>query len=287
MPDRALLVGINDYPAAPLRGCVNDVNDVAEFLVNRGRFKESAIRLLTDARATASAITERLQWLVKDATPGDRLLFHYSGHGVQLPTRDPNGELDGLDEAICPVDFDWTTQRALRDKDFIRLFRPVPKGVHFIWISDSCHSGDLSRRLPTPPSLLSARSDPLVQTLFTPIRWLGMPADLAWRLRAALAEHIPLATLAGATRELNVALITACRSDQTAADAFFKGRANGALTYMLLKTLSTKDGLSLPIARLMAKVRAALKKTRFSQEPQLEGARSLFTVPFLGIPEKS
>ena len=39
MADKALLVGINAYPRAPLRGCVNDVIDFANLLVKKYGFK--------------------------------------------------------------------------------------------------------------------------------------------------------------------------------------------------------------------------------------------------------
>ncbi|MFH1476981.1 MAG: caspase family protein [Verrucomicrobiota bacterium] len=52
--NRALLVGINAYPDAPLRGCVNDVTDMANFLVARRGFAQADIRLLSDRRATTA-----------------------------------------------------------------------------------------------------------------------------------------------------------------------------------------------------------------------------------------
>ena len=50
--DRALLVGINAYPGAPLAGCLNDVTDMATFLTSKSGFAADSIRLLTDSRAT-------------------------------------------------------------------------------------------------------------------------------------------------------------------------------------------------------------------------------------------
>jgi len=51
------------------------------------REKVDDIRVVTDERATKKAIMERLTWLVKGAKVGDRLLFHFSGHGSQVRDR--------------------------------------------------------------------------------------------------------------------------------------------------------------------------------------------------------
>ena len=151
--NRALLVGINNYPAQPLRGCVNDVIDMSNFLVESCHFKMDEIRLLVDERATKKNIMDRLGWLLTGVKSGDRIFFQFSGHGAQVPTRNPQGEIDGLDEVICPVDFDWTDPYTIKDKDFNRIFSSVPAGVEFIWVSDSCNSQDLTKLLPksNPP----------------------------------------------------------------------------------------------------------------------------------------
>src|SRR5262249_33204890 len=141
--NRALLVGINAYPGNELHGCVNDVTDMAEFLVGHCGFDEGDIRLLTDSRATTDAIKERLNWLLDGLKAGDRVVFHYSGHGAQFPIRGANGKVTRVDECICPVDFDWTEEHAIRDKQFGDMFKLIPSGVDFEWVSDSCFSGDL------------------------------------------------------------------------------------------------------------------------------------------------
>ena len=145
--NRGLLVGINAYPGNELHGCVNDVTDMADFLVSHCGFQEDDIRLLTDSRATTSAIEDRLKWLIDGVAPGDRIVFHYSGHGAQFPVRDQSGKVTRVDECICPVDFDWDESHAIRDKQFNQIFSGLPQGVNFTWISDSCFSGDLAREL--------------------------------------------------------------------------------------------------------------------------------------------
>jgi hypothetical protein len=258
---KALLVGINAYPDAPLKGCLNDITDMATFIVSNCGFKESDIRLLADKRATTENIKERLKWLVDGVKPGDHLLFHYSGHGAQVPTRSASGEVDKLDEVICPVDFDWSDDHLIRDKDFHTIFSTIPEGVHFVWISDSCHSGDLSKELRR-------------------IRSIPMPEDIAWRWKTAQAAQMqPRAINSNIS---NVALIPGCRSNQTSADATFNNRPNGALTYFLLQNLKKASGDKLPISKLVDRVRADLKKNGYSQSPVAEGNPDLLSKTFAG-----
>jgi hypothetical protein len=264
--NRALLVGINKYPDAPLCGCVNDVTDMAAFLVARCGFGANEIRLLTDKRATTTAIKERLAWLVRGAKRGDRLVFHYSGHGAQVATRNKAEEVDGLDEVICPVDFDWSDRRMIRDKDFQRMFAPVPAGVDFVWISDSCHAGDLSRDMPPPGDRR---------------RCLFPPEDIAWR--NCVGASIGTRGLGRAAAKLNVALIAGCRSNQSSSDGAFDDRPNGVLTYCLLRALRDGDGMAVPLTKLIARLRAAVKRAGYEQVPQLEGSAALKNRSFLGL----
>jgi len=265
--NRAFLVGINAYTSAPLNGCVNDVRDMASFLVEKCAFSHSDIRLLVDARATKSAIVERLEWLINGVKAGDRILFHYSGHGAQVPTRNTSGEVDGLDEVICPVDFDWSDGHMIRDKEFHQIFSSVPSGVKFAWISDSCHSGDLSKEFPR---------------IAGQAKTISPPVDINWRLQTAKEKKIRAMGMGKAASESNVALISGCKSDQTSSDASFGGRPNGALSYFLLKELLSASGLSKPLTSVVTNVNSSLKMAGYSQSPQLEGCEILMGSPFLG-----
>jgi hypothetical protein len=265
--NRALLVGINAYPENELNGCIDDVTDMADFLVGHCGFSERDVRLITDRRATTGAILDRLKWLVGGAAPGDRLVFHYSGHGAQLPVRDDSGNVVGVDECICPVDFDWTPAHAIRDKQFHQMFAEVPQGVKFNWISDSCFSGDLARGV-RPPGWRS--------------KAMPMPADIAWRLRTAEAAGLKRARFEHAIAGLSVVLVSGCGSHETAADAEINGRANGALTYFLLQTLSAPNGLTQSLEEATVRTQAALRRGGYSQHPQLEGSTALMKAPFLG-----
>ena len=264
--NRALLVGINAYPGNELNGCINDVTDMADFLVNHCDFDESDIRLVTDARATATAILERLKWLIDGVKSGDRIVFHYSGHGAQFPVRDNSGKVTRVDECICPVDFDWTEEHAIRDKQFNQLFKSVPDGVDFTWISDSCFSGDLARAFLLPKYKIKA---------------MQMPADIQWRMRTAETKAIKPQGFEHVIADLSVVLVSGCSARETSADAEINGRFNGALTYYLLNTLHSPNGLSQTLEQVVVRTRSKLQRDGYPQHPQLEGSAKLMSTPFL------
>jgi hypothetical protein len=209
---------------------------------------------LVDGRATTGNILDRLNWLTQ-ASPGDRVLFHYSGHGAQVPARNSSGEIDQLSECICPVDFDWSEQRMIIDKQFVEIFKKIPPGVRFSWISDSCHSGDLDRGLTKGNSKVLG------------IRRFPIPADIAWRQR--IAKKKALRAMVGNT--LDVGYISGCMDNQTSADAEFGGKANGALTYFLLRNLGNM--LQSPISSVTNKVISDLQSSGYEQTPTCSGAR--------------
>ncbi len=107
---RALLVGINKYTGTdkgewmPLKGAVNDVELQRELLSLRFGFKD--IQVLPDQAATREAILKTFnEFLIRDAKPGDVVVFHFSGHGSNVI--DPNKvHKDGLNGTLVPYGSD-------------------------------------------------------------------------------------------------------------------------------------------------------------------------------------
>jgi hypothetical protein len=101
MPNKALLMGINDYKdVSGLRGCVNDVNGFQELLLEMA-YDSHNIHTLVDSEVIKHQILHELQWLFADVGQNDRLVFHFSGHGSYLP--DTSGDED-IDELLCLYD---------------------------------------------------------------------------------------------------------------------------------------------------------------------------------------
>lgn len=262
MANKALLVGINHYrmPGADLQGCVNDVTNIRDILLKYYEYKVREIRVLVDTRATKSGILSRLEWLVRDARPGDRLLFHFSGHGSQIRDRDGDELKDHLDEILCPHDMDWDGTYIV-DDDLKAIFSGLPKGVNLEVLLDSCHSGTGTREAMAMACLSPEKS--------AKPRFLQPPMDILCRQMDE--EDLPETRLFRATNPTTHVLFSGCRDNQTSADAYIKGTYNGAFTYYFCKHLRDAQG-SLSRSELLKRLRASLKYEGYDQVPQLECA---------------
>ena len=215
--------------------------------------------MLTDGRATRKAIIKRLEWLVKDAKAGDRLLFHFSGHGSQIRDRDGDELRDQLDEILCPHDMDWDGAYIV-DDDLKAIFSALPKGVHLEVLLDSCHSGTGTREAAALSMLPPERT--------IAARFLQPPMDILCRTLDEEAD-LPVRRILKSANPLNHVLFSGCKSNQTSADAFINGTYNGAFTYYFCKHLrDTQGGLSR--SDLIKRMRASLRYEGYSQVPQLE-----------------
>lgn len=267
----ALLVGINAYPEstlfAPLYGCLTDVRLQRELLIHRFGFQPSDIVTLTDAKATRAAILETFrEHLIRQARPGDVVVFHFSGHGSRIadPDRDHS---DGLNSTFVPVDSrlpagypaSGGVVQDITGHSFFLLSRAVAS-ENFTAVLDSCHSGggtrgnlrirarDGNARLQISPGELELQETLLKQ------QNLSREAFIQQR-RAGVANGV---VLAGAAR------------DQLAADASFDDVDCGVFTYLLTQYLWQQTRSS-PVRSLLPSI--ARRTTRLSttrQEPLYE-----------------
>lgn len=258
MSNKALLVGVNKYrlPGSDLQGCANDTTNVRDILLKYFGFTVKQIRVLVDERATKKAILERLKWLVKGAKSGDRLLFHFSGHGSQIRDRDGDELKDQMDEIICPHDMDWDGTYIV-DDDLKAVFSTLPEGVRLDVLLDSCHSGTGTREA------IGLRQLPPEQAIKP--RFLMPPVDIRMREE----DDLKVRKIGRADNPQSHVLFSGCRDNQTSADAYIGGTYNGAFTYYFCKNLRDAQG-AISRADLLKRLRASLKHEGYSQVPQLE-----------------
>ena len=137
----SLHIGLNNvdpaaypFPVPVLAGCINDCNDMRDLAAGMG-FRT---RQLIDAAATSGAVLAAIDAAAKTLRAGDIFLLTYSGHGSQVPDTMAE-ETDQLDETWVLYD------RQLLDDELYDLWCRFAPGVRILMISDSCHSGTVSR----------------------------------------------------------------------------------------------------------------------------------------------
>ena len=258
---RALCVGINQFPFAPvnqLNGCVNDAHDMAAVFRDLVGFSPADIAILTDQQATKANLTAALRDMVNAARAGTikYLAFSLSSHGTQVP--DFSGdELDNQDEAFCPHDLvadpngGWDVSRLLVDDELRDLFLTLPADVLLEVYLDTCHSGtglrEVSQRV---------------------ARYAPPPGPAAAPTRASHTRRGLARSLADAGSRHHI-LWTGCRADQKSYDDTFDGRPNGAFTYYWTRAMRASNNTR-SRTQILQQVRADLQAARFDQEPQLQ-----------------
>ena len=300
MADKAVLCGINDYESiSDLRGCINDVENVQRLLSDSFGFESANIRTYVDDKVTKKTVVDSFEWLADGAKDGDRLLFHFSGHGSYTSSDDGDEEVD---ELICLYGMEWSNPDSyIIDDDLGDMTRLVKNGRLSV-ILDCCHSGSGTRavtarfalaRSASPKSRLiiladtaahmkTGRSEDNLRRLSsgnsallrsfredraqpTFARFVEPPAK--YRRKPTTRKVKRLGTKMRA--ELNHQLLAGARDDQTAADAFIAGEYNGAFSYYFCDTVRTMGIKSYD--EIMDTTIATVRSEGYGQVPQNEG----------------
>ena len=150
--DRALLIGISTYQEGTDWGKIHSHNDIV--LLQRVLPNTCKVTTLCDSEATYQGITHAIGQFIQDTRPGEQVLLHFSGHGQQMLTNDPN-EPDLLDEALIPYDAPMIRTSTYRGErhivdnhldSLITLLRTKAGNNGLVVVSlDACHSGDSNR----------------------------------------------------------------------------------------------------------------------------------------------
>ncbi|MCE3221859.1 MAG: putative Peptidase [Nitrospira sp.] len=241
----SLHIGLNAVsPAAyggwdgPLAACEFDAKDMAAIAKSRG-MKPT---LLLTQKGTRARVLSAMRNAAKRLVKGDLFFLTYSGHGGQVP--DVTGEeIDKKDETWCLYD-----GQLIDDELYFELSR-FAGGVRILVLSDSCHSGTVTRAIPPQPDVnwSTGRSKmmPLAVGIRTYREHQAFYDSLQRGVAQAAGKSSPadpdsiLAHLVVSTRLTAIAkrfkaaviLISGCQDNQTSLD----GDQNGAFTEQLLK----------------------------------------------------
>jgi hypothetical protein len=274
----ALLVGIN-YPNNPnlnsLNGCVTDVDLQQQLLIHRFGFQQSDIlRLTTNESAQkqptrSNILTAFEEHLIKQAKPGDVVVFHFSGHGYRLLDPNPiqncsNQQLnDEYNSTLVPMDdtLNGSPQDIMGRTLF--LLMSALKTENVTVVLDSCFSGGGTRgnylvRSAIRNNIEINTAKPSQQEIEYQKRireQLGISeTELARRRCASVASGVVLA---------------AAQRDEEALDAPFGDFHAGAFTYMMTQYLwQETDSVRNMITNITPKVRDVGRNTPFADGNQ-------------------
>lgn len=245
----ALIVGVNHYatPGMDLAGCVNDANNMKQFLLECCGFEDAGIKMLLDNQATKANILGHLNWLISKGAEGVELFYYHSGHGTQV--YDASGdEEDQLDEVLVPHDHDWNAP--LLDDYVAAIFKKLPAGAFLSMICDTCHSGsmtkDIVRNIAVPKEMAEKMEGKVLK-----LRKFGMKKDIS----KSPQNHI---------------LLSGCKDNQTSSETTLGGVRQGLLTYTFIKECRNS-------AKSWKNIHTAVVNSLsgWSQEPVLSGADNL------------
>jgi hypothetical protein len=272
----AFLVGINQYKSTTLntlRGCVNDVEAMRDFLIKGLNVDSSHIKLLKNDEASHDAILQQFEAFLinnSDIPMGAQILFHYSGHGSQMAARPEDGEPDGLNETIVPHDSRTDEVYDISDKRLAWLLRQLAKekGDNITVILDSCHSGS-GTRAPFDPVAPSVRRAPIDDRPLPP----GFDADLP----ANAARSADSSASGWIVGQNYYVLLAGCRDHEESYEYWDSsgdsGAWHGAMTCFLLRNLPKviQQTTYFDLYRVIA---AQVNAEYPQQMPQCEGDRN-------------
>ncbi|MEM7587490.1 MAG: caspase family protein, partial [Acidobacteriota bacterium] len=291
----ALVVGINDYPSSPLRGCVHDALAMAELLEQRISEEHLELEILLDQQATRQGVVDAFRRHLGQARDGDQAFFFFAGHGSreQAPPELEHLEPDGMNETLVLQDSRQIGSRDLADKELGWLITELTRdhSPHVIVILDSCHSGDATRQGDgagegEDPSIAvrrganDERPRPIESYLFYDSA-VGIAPALAtlegavgpqtWSLVPAPGKQSTegFDPLAAEGRDHHV-LLSACRSSELAQERMVGDQMRGLFSLYLVHALSRIDA-NATYRDLLMQVRTQVHLANPRQWPQATG----------------
>ncbi len=228
----AMLVGINYIGTSnQLYGCINDTLVMSSLLKNSYDYDTSNISFMTDnteIKPYRSNIIKAFTDLLKNAIPGDKLFFFYSGHGTQRGDPNNPNPYDKIAESIYPLDGSVITDVTFKSI----IDANMKSGVRLTVVFDSCFSGTIMN-----------------------LRYNYLYNNDAWETFINTYD---------VTTNGIVVCISGSKDDQLSEDAYINGNFNGALTWALSTTITSAINWS----QLMENTRTILAANAFTQLPQ-------------------
>ncbi|NJL87317.1 MAG: caspase family protein [Leptolyngbyaceae cyanobacterium SM1_1_3] len=272
----ALLVGVNQYPAAvcdstsdqalALRGSLTDVQLQRELLVSRYGFQPADIVTLSDQQATRQGIVSAFQsHLIDQAQPGDVAVFHFSGYGSRFRLA---SEPKLVQNSLVPVDGYLPTEANPQIQDLteeaLKLLIGAVKTRQFTSVIDAGFL-DIGRLL---WGNLRVRSRPNAPTGELSLDLQRLQETLGFSGKANRENE------ANGSKELPGTVLAAAAPHQLALEGRWQGFDAGIFTYALtqhLWELQPAQTLQFVLSRTAETMH---QWTGLEQQPQIRGQQS-------------
>lgn len=267
--NKAILIGVGDYPTETGWRHISSVNDIS--LLKSLLAPSFKIQTLINEEATHHKIINSIKNLTNSCLPGDTILIHFSCHGQQMITNDPN-ELDQLDEALIPFDASQTKTNCydgsnhLTDNELGELLNNLRKkiggeGLVVITI-DACFSDSMNRGNKTENDdhgiIYRGGADIFGSNDTPPIK-----LDSILRKRKLMDGFNVESMKDGA----DIAILSACKSYQKNREVKIDGVGYGSLSYSMAMTFKTTDFFN--INDWIKSVISYMGEMVYTQDPQL------------------
>jgi len=230
---KALIIGINyTGTSSQLNGCINDAKSIELYLKEKNC---TNIKMLTDEtvlKPTRVNILNEIKSLLENSNKNDRLFIYYSGHGSY--TVDRNGdELDGRDELLVPLDFNY-----IKDDELKQIIDSYGKpDTNLIALFDCCNS--------------------------------GTALDLKYQILEKLNYDDITENARNAETPCNTIFISGCRDEQVSLETIINNKVQGLMTWAFLETIKQNN---ITWRELIKKMRETLKQ-KSHQIPQLSSGK--------------
>jgi hypothetical protein len=207
----------------PLNACEWDAKDMKNIADSQGF--ESTI-LLTK-KATVKNVTDAIREAAKTLTKGDSFFLTYSGHGGRVE------DISG-DEAGGPEDQTWCLyDRQLIDDELAVLYSQFEAGVRILVLSDSCHSGTVTKAIDRlEPALTPEENKEIFGTEKPTFRMMTREtANAVYYARWKFYDDIQnnLKQVKDSDIKASIRLISACQDNEIAADGMKNGKFTGVV----------------------------------------------------------
>jgi metacaspase-1 len=201
--------------------------------------KFNATTLLNE-QANRQAVYTKIEQAAQTLKAGDTFLISYSGHGGQFPCAkySTTNEADGKDDTWCLYD------EQMIDDELYALYTKFESGINIIVVSDSCHSGTITRGYGINKTIVKNLQNSILKNHLSIYKQHKKEAQTNEPMRA------------------NVLLLAACMENEEAIDTGF----NGVFTMALKIAIQQKPK---SYSQLIKLVGLQVQAAKYKQTPTL------------------